>query len=75
MKSRPTPETLLTAIRAKCMECSGHCRKEVEHCKIRECPLYPYRNVQAAGFGLERRMKIEGQISIFNTENEMKNVI
>ena len=34
---------LLAAIRARCMDCSGHCKKEVEHCLIPECALYPYR--------------------------------
>ena len=31
------------AIRAKCMDCSGNVFKEVEHCAVNNCPLYPYR--------------------------------
>lgn len=36
--------TPLKAIRAKCLECSGGRRSEVERCQIRECPLYAYRH-------------------------------
>lgn len=31
------------AIRAKCLDCSGGDRKEVSHCPITKCPLYPFR--------------------------------
>ena len=31
------------AIRAKCIDCSGGDRKEVSHCPITRCPLYPFR--------------------------------
>ena len=34
---------LLSAIRRKCMDCSGGMRNEVKGCKIRDCPLHPYR--------------------------------
>lgn len=65
MKNKPTPEALLIAIRAKCMDCSGNCRKEVERCKLRYCPLWPYRNTKAVGTEPERRAEIDGQIDLF----------
>lgn len=33
----------LTAIRAKCVECSGGSLKEVSTCRVASCPLYPFR--------------------------------
>lgn len=33
----------LTAIRAKCVECSGGYLKEVANCTIPKCALYPFR--------------------------------
>lgn len=43
MEKAPTAETLLKAIRAYCLQCSGGCRKEVERCGFRDCALYHYR--------------------------------
>ena len=34
---------LLSAIRKKCMDCCGNMRSEVQACRIKNCPLYPYR--------------------------------
>ena len=39
----PTATELLSAIRKKCMDCSGGMRNEVRDCRIKDCPLYPYR--------------------------------
>lgn len=39
----------MVAIRAKCMDCSGNQRKEVERCRLKDCPLHPYRSVKAIG--------------------------
>lgn len=39
----PTAAELLSAIRKKCMDCSGGMRSEVQGCKIKDCPLHPYR--------------------------------
>ena len=36
-----TPEQ---AIIAKCVECSGGVKPEVEFCCVLDCPLWPYRN-------------------------------
>ncbi len=40
MKKNLTP---LKAIRAKCLECSGHHPKEVRFCTNTDCPLYFFR--------------------------------
>ena len=49
-----TAEALLVVIRAKCLECSGNSRREVERCKVKSCPLYPYRSTKAAGVKNDR---------------------
>ena len=40
-----------TAIRARCIDCSGGSRAEVRGCSFRSCPLYPYRITEQAGRG------------------------
>lgn len=40
---KPNPAELLSAIRKKCLDCSGNMRNEVRDCKIRDCPLHKYR--------------------------------
>lgn len=40
MKKQRTP---LKAIRAKCIDCSGHQVKEVKRCPVIHCALWPYR--------------------------------
>ena len=35
--------TGMSAIRAKCMECSGFSTVEIKECSMRECALYPFR--------------------------------
>lgn len=46
MKKRKTKKILTPeeAICAKCIECSGGVKAEVEFCCILDCPLWPYRN-------------------------------
>lgn len=56
---------LLAAIRAKCLDCSGNMRREVERCRVKDCPLYPYRTAKATGSSKERPEEIRGQISVF----------
>jgi len=34
---------IVRAIRAKCLDCSGGNRAEVERCTVTGCALYPYR--------------------------------
>ncbi|MBR6569505.1 MAG: hypothetical protein IKK75_03530 [Clostridia bacterium] len=65
MKKQANTEALLIAIRAKCMDCSGNSRREVERCKLRDCPLWPYRNTRAIGAEPERHAEIDGQINLF----------
>jgi len=31
------------AIRLKCLDCCGYDKKAIKMCKIRSCPLHPYR--------------------------------
>lgn len=62
----PSSNALLVAIRAKCMECSGNMRKEVERCKSKECALHPYRSVKAIGGEHERQTEISGQLDLFD---------
>lgn len=40
-----------TAIRAKCLDCSGGSPADVRRCSFKDCPLYPYRITQEAGRG------------------------
>jgi hypothetical protein len=35
--------TPLRAIRAKCLDCSGYDKEEVDACELRDCPLYTFR--------------------------------
>ena len=41
--NKPNQAELLSAIRRKCMDCSGNMRNEVRDCRIKDCPLYKYR--------------------------------
>ena len=33
----------MKVIRLKCLDCSGGSSREVEHCPITDCQLYPFR--------------------------------
>ena len=44
------------AIREHCLICSGGSRKEVEHCLVKNCRLWPYRCASA-----ERATAAEGR--------------
>jgi len=35
------------AIKAFCLECVGHVRKDITNCTAQQCPLYKYRPYQA----------------------------
>ena len=35
--------TAIKAIRAKCIDCSGGSKQEVQQCVVKDCPLYRYR--------------------------------
>lgn len=62
MRNTQSPETLLSAIRAKCLDCCAGSRKEVERCKIDYCPLWQYRIREQR----EHRKEEQGQIDIFD---------
>lgn len=64
MSNKPTPNELLVAIHAKCLDCSGGSRKEVHNCKLRDCPLWPHRK----GEPREKPARVAGQISLFEIE-------
>lgn len=66
MRNPYSPDALLSAIRAKCMECCGNQRREVERCRLENCPLHPYRSCKVAAVGHERRVEINGQIGVFD---------
>lgn len=65
-KNLPSSEALLVAIRAKCMDCSGNQRREVERCKLTDCPLHPFRSVRVLGGEHERQTEINGRIDLFD---------
>lgn len=52
----------LAAIRAKCLECSGGSRKEAHGCRLRDCPLWPFRG----GEPRARARKEGRQLSMFD---------
>lgn len=62
MKINPTARELWTAIRAKCMDCSGGSRREVQNCRVNDCPLRPYR----VGDRDSKDKPEKGQISLFD---------
>ena len=64
MNNKPTPNELLVAIHAKCLDCSGGSRKEVHNCKLRDCSLWPHRK----GEPREKPARVVGQISLFEIE-------
>ena len=69
-------QALMVAIRAKCMDCSGNSRREVERCKVKNCPLYPFRNVEAVGGDRDREKVSSRQIKVLDilaTREELKN--
>jgi hypothetical protein len=42
-KAKANPKSLRAAINAHCFECGGDQYKEVKHCLVEECPLWPHR--------------------------------
>lgn len=61
----PTATELLSAIRRKCMDCSGGMRSEVQNCKIKDCPLYHYRRNAIENEGqVKMDVGSDGQIKI-----------
>lgn len=71
MKPRICPDILLVAIRAKCMDCSGRSRALVENCVVKDCPLYPFRSVNAV-CGADRIKQLRGQMDVFDVLNAAK---
>ena len=46
-KAKANPKSLRAAVNGKCYECSRDQYKEVTHCLVEECPLWPLRPWQA----------------------------
>jgi len=42
-KAKANPKSRLFAMNAHCFECSGDQYKEVTHCLVKECSLWPFR--------------------------------
>jgi len=68
----PTTTELLSAIRRKCMDCSGNMRSEVQGCKIKGCSLYPYRRDAINDEG-QVRMNVNGhgQVTICTNASDI----
>lgn len=66
MRNPPSPDALLVAIRAKCLDCSGGSRKQLHNCNVKKCKLYPYREPEAK----KKPRKIKGQVNIFELMKE-----
>ena len=65
MSERDEIRRLGVAIRKKCLDCSGGMVSEVKGCRIKDCPLWPYRTAD----GEKREPKrAKGQIDIFHLE-------
>ena len=56
-----------TAIRAKCVECSGGSLKEVAECRVTGCALHPFR-MGVNPFNKKTRERLEGQTSATDEE-------
>lgn len=59
-------EGIAAAVREYCLRCSGGSRREVECCMLRDCPLYPYRSLKAAGLVPQKAKpeQLQGQIEL-----------
>jgi len=61
-----TKAAILTAIRTKCLDCSGGQRSEVRECPVRGCALWPFRygrdpeRSPDRGFGNKRAVYTRG---------------
>ena len=60
----PNPNDLLIAIRKKCLDCMGGQQKVVKECRSKDCPLHPYRCVDAVRSEQEEDQQIKGQLSM-----------
>lgn len=61
-----------TAIRAKCVECSGGSLKEVNECRVITCALHPFR-MGVNPFNKKTRMRLEresGEGGVEDSEDE-----
>ena len=64
-------KTPLNAIRAKCLDCAVQQPKEVRHCTVTDCSLFPYRfgkNPNRKGIGNSNATGLKRTISKSNAE-------
>ncbi|MCL4547623.1 MAG: hypothetical protein M1495_03550 [Bacteroidetes bacterium] len=71
-------ESPIKAIRTKCLDCTVHQPKEVRHCPVDDCTLYPYRfgkNPNRKGIGKQNAMGLRQsnsrQVSLKNEQTEV----
>ena len=43
-EAKTDKRSLATAIRRKCLDCSGGSKTEADRCQVKDCALYPYRH-------------------------------
>lgn len=58
--------TPIKSIRAKCLDCCCGQMKEVSHCPITDCPLYPYR----MGKRPKQNSEVDGTLTEEDSEGE-----
>ena len=64
-RSLPNPNDLLLAIRRKCLDCMCNHSKLVKGCTSKDCPLHPYRSVDALPAAPdENPAQVTGQLSM-----------
>jgi hypothetical protein len=49
-------EVISESIQKKCLNCSGFYQKKVQWCKIKDCPLHPFRSAN----GIDPMVKVTG---------------
>ncbi len=59
-------KVLSRAIRAKCLDCCGGIRNEVRDCRLKDCPLWPYRGAGAEvnAAGAVRPIPLKGKATV-----------
>lgn len=65
----PTPQTLLSVIYAKCIFCCAGSRREVERCRVLDCPLHPYRCAKVLKSEDKPADPLDGQTDMFEMLN------
>lgn len=75
MKASEYAKALEKAIREKCVDCCGHSRALVRDCRLRYCPLWPYRMNNSGSLKLvsgEAGGKLAGQVGLSEVLEELR---